>query len=88
MRTDEFLTELYFELLEARKSEDWTKVDEILDTILDRIQLNTLKRAVYQKMKETSGEENKYWYNVYQQLKSGVTKELLEEIANVLTQTR
>jgi len=30
---------------------------------------NEMKRDVYRRMKETTGEENRRWYNIYQNLK-------------------
>ncbi|KKH66265.1 hypothetical protein [Methanosarcina mazei] len=40
---------------------------ELLET--DREDLNEFKRSIYMKMKESQGEENKRYYELYQQLK-------------------
>jgi tRNA splicing endonuclease len=40
---------------------------ELLET--DREDLNEFKRSIYMKMKEPQGEENKRYYELYQQLK-------------------
>ena len=42
-------------------------VNEILKT--NQMQVNELKRFVYDKMKTTQGEENKKWFDFYQTLK-------------------
>lgn len=51
------------------------KIDNLYDFVINEIlkknqvQLNELKRFVYQKMSTTKGEENKKWFDFYQTLK-------------------